>query len=309
MHSALAPTGLKLVIPCRQCEDYISDCIESLIGQDYSDWECIIADDASCDATQKQLAPYLNDPRITFRTLEKRGWLLGNTLDALRRINPAPTDVVAILDGDDMLLPGALSRIMREHAKGFDVVWTDMEIQGLEGSTGAPLIEGVPIRQQLWCLSQLRSFKGYLLDGIDHDRFLTPDGTPYRAAGDLALYFPLIERAGAWKTSFIPEKLYYYRVHECCNFKVLRNEQLNNNAALRTQAPLSPQTEHFDFTEHIQSPEKLELRSLGQAVRERYPMPYSVCVEHRVTQQEQDSWRAYHNLWIAKGVYLKGVYE
>lgn len=305
--SALSPTGICIVVPCRNCARWIAPCLDSVHEQGYADWRLLVADDASDDGTADAVRPYLSDPRITYRRLPERGWLMANTWDALARIAPGPADVVAILDGDDRLLPGALERVFAEHAKGYDVCWTDMEIEGETGSTGRPLIPDVPVRRQAWCLSQLRTFKGYLLEGVDEDRLRDARGGFCRAAGDLALYFQLIERAGAYKTSFIPEKLYRYRVHDACNFRVLRSEQLDNNRRLRDLPPLAPQTDHFDVTETVRRVDKLALRELGDAIRARHPLPMSVRVRHVIGPEDVDSWRAYHGLWIAQGVYLEGI--
>jgi len=314
VRSALHPTGLALVVPCRDCAAFIGPCLDSVLAQGWPHWRLLVADDASTDGTQRAVRPYLDDPRITWRSLPARGGLMANTREALARLAPAPAEVVAILDGDDTLLPGALARLMEEHARGFDVVWTDMEIEGLAGSTGRALLPGVPVRQQLWCLSQLRSFKGYLLHGLPPACLCDPAGQPCRAAGDLALYFALIERAGAAKAAFVPERLYRYRQHAANNCRALRAEQLANNRHLRALAPLPMQTQFFDFTETVRDPggdalDKLGLREFGQAVRARHPEPFSVRVRHVVPRTQEESWRAYHGLWIAPGVYLDGVFE
>lgn len=309
MTSALAPTGLAIAVPCRNCAQWIGACLDSVLAQDFAQWRLLVADDASDDGTSEAVAPYLDDPRITYRRLPERGWLMGNTWDALSRLAPGPAEVVTILDGDDTLLPGALTTVMQKHSQGYDVVWTDMEIEGATGSTGRALIPGVPVRSQLWCLSQLRTFKGYLLAGLDPRMLRDAQGQFCRAAGDLALYFPLIELAGAAKTAFIPRKLYRYRVHGACNFQVLRAEQLDNNRRLRATSPLAPQTVFFDFEEQVREIEKLRLREFGEAVRARHPRPFSIRVRHIIAPGETDSWRAYHGLWIAQGVYLEGWIE
>jgi glycosyltransferase involved in cell wall biosynthesis len=300
------------VVPCRNCAAFISPCLDSVLAQEYTGWRLLVADDASTDATADAVRPYLADPRIAWRRLPAHGGLMANTREALARLAPGPAEVVAILDGDDTLLPGALARLMAEHARGCDVVWTDMEIEGRAGSTGRALLPGVPVRQQLWCLSQLRSFKGYLLRGLPPEYLCDPEGGPCRAAGDLALYFALIERAGAAKAAFVPEKLYRYREHAGNNCRARRAEQLANNRHLRALAPLPMQTEFFDFTETLPDPDgsaldKLGLREFGRAVRARYPEPYSVRVRHVVPRALADSWRAYHGLWIAEGIYLDGA--
>ncbi|MBU1002524.1 MAG: glycosyltransferase family 2 protein [Proteobacteria bacterium] len=312
MKSALTPTGLAVLVPCHNCAEFITECLESIQAQDLGGWRLLVADDASEDGTADivaAIAAHTMDPRITLHRGAPRAHLMGNILAGLRELDPGPAEVVAVVDGDDHLLPGALARIMEAHTKGFDLVYTDMRIDGSEGSLGAQLLDTLPPRQQLWCVSHLRSFKGYLLDSLADDLFRDEGGEYFRAAGDLSLYLPLAEAAGPGKTLFLPEKLYRYRVHERCNFKHRRAEQLANNALIRSRPPLAPQTNHFDFSETVTDLDKLGLRALGQEVRARTPRPYSVCLEHVVDASQADSWRAYHNLWIAEGVYLRGTVE
>lgn len=328
MKSALTPTGLAVLVPCHNCAEFITECLGSILAQDYGEWRLLLADDASDDGTPDIAADIAADvaagsaatitpgsagqcadPRISIRRGAPRAHLMGNILAGLHELAPRPAEVVAVVDGDDQLLPGAFARIMEAHARGYDLVYTDMHIDGAQGSLGAQLLDDLPPRRQLWCVSHLRSFKGYLLDSLTDDLFRDERGEYFRAAGDLSLYLPLAEAAGPGKTLFLPEKLYRYRVHERCNFRHRRAEQLANNALIRSRPPLPPQTRHFDFSERIENPDKLGLRALGEAIRARTPRPYTVRLDHVISPAQADSWRAYHNLWIAEGVYLNGIVE
>lgn len=310
MQSALYPTGLVVLIPCHNCADFIGPCLESILAQDFKEFRVLVADDASTDGTaDAALQAAGGDERVAVRRGTPRAHLMGNILAGMREISPAPTDVVAIVDGDDHLLPGAFTTIMEAHKRGFDLVYTDMAMDGTDGSLGAQLLPGVPPREQIWCISHLRTFKGYLLESLDDAGFRDESGKYFRAAGDLSLYLPMAEAAGPDKALFIPERLYRYRVHGACNFKKRREEQLANNALIRSRPALPLQTRHFDFSETVRGLEKLSLRALGEEIRRRHPKPYTVRVNHVLPADELNSWRAYHNLWIAEGVYLAPLAE
>jgi glycosyltransferase involved in cell wall biosynthesis len=305
MKSSLAPSGFRLIVPCRNCGPYIEECLESVLAQDYRDWTLLVADDSSSDDTRERVAPYLKDERIRYRRAEERLYLMGNTVDAVNLMNPGPADVVAVLDGDDKLLPGALSAVFEKHERGFDVVYTDMEISDGSPSIGRELIPNVPVRAQNWCVTQLRSFKGYLWRELDDSLFRDERGEYFRAAGDLSLYFPLIEAAGAYKTCFVPEKLYLYRVHEQCNFKSRRSEQLANNRLVRSRPPMRPQQRWFDFEIKLEKPSKHALRDMAREVRKRFPAPFSVRLHHLAPESSGDSWDAYSGLWLDEGVFFE----
>jgi len=310
MKGALYPKRFFVVIPCHNCEQFIGECLDSLKGQTFTDWTALVADDASTDGTADVVREFAKaDPRIQLKVGGERAWLMGNTLNALRSLDLEPGDVVAILDGDDWIRPTCLEKIREAHCQGFDLVYTDEDIQGQEHSIGGVLIASAPVRRQAWCFSQLRSFKAYLFLLLDDDVFRDRHGNYFRAAGDLALYLPMAALAGPEKVRFIPEKLYYYRVHQNCNFKVFRQEQLSNNRDIRRRPPMERQTLYFDFAEPVRNLEKSAIHELSRRVRAGHPRPYTVKVEHVVQPEEKDSWRAYHELWIEEGVYLAGVVE
>lgn len=55
-----------IVIPARNGGKYLKTCIETIISQDYSDYELIISDDHSTDGTKEYLEKYLSHPNVTF---------------------------------------------------------------------------------------------------------------------------------------------------------------------------------------------------------------------------------------------------
>lgn len=310
MKSSLYPNRFFVIIPCYNCEEYINNCLESLQAQTFTGWSALVADDCSTDRTAKIAAQYAaRDKRISIHTGSQRAWLMGNTLNALRSLNLTPSDVVAILDGDDLIRPACLERLWEKHRNGFDLVYTDEDIQGQKHSIGADLLTSVPVRQQSWRFSQLRSFKAYLFSLLEDADFRDANGGYFRAAGDLALYLPMAELVGPEKVHFIQEKLYYYRVHENCNFKIFRQEQLENNWLIRSRPILNRQNIYFDYSETLSKLDKGGLTKLGAEIRARFPQPHSIEIKHLIKQDDKDSWRAYHNLWIEEGVFLKGIIQ
>ena len=54
-----------IVIPARNGGDYLPTCVNTIINQDYYDYELIISDDHSTDGSKEYLATLLSHPNIT----------------------------------------------------------------------------------------------------------------------------------------------------------------------------------------------------------------------------------------------------
>lgn len=85
--------------------EYIGAAIDSVLAQDYSNWELLIVDDASTDSTREVLIKYA-DPRI------KPYYFSINRQDHPRNyaLKIARGKYVAFLNSDDLFLPGKLSK-------------------------------------------------------------------------------------------------------------------------------------------------------------------------------------------------------
>jgi glycosyltransferase involved in cell wall biosynthesis len=100
--------SVMIVTPTYQHERFIAACIESVLSQTQKDWELVVVDDGSTDATTDIVQGFV-DPRIklmrrTHGGLAKLGQSYGIALDASR----AP--LVAVLEGDDAWPPDKLER-------------------------------------------------------------------------------------------------------------------------------------------------------------------------------------------------------
>jgi len=80
---------------------YLAEAINSILAQDFTDWELIIIDDGSTDDTYNILLPYLEDPRIKYFKNEKN---LGICLTRNRALEKSTGEYIAVLDSDDVWL-------------------------------------------------------------------------------------------------------------------------------------------------------------------------------------------------------------
>lgn len=101
---------------------YLPDALASVKAQTFSDWECVISDDASTDNTHEILAPWLEDARFRYIPHEQNLGQAGNWAAALRE---ARGDCLTTLHADDVLEPTALESYLGGFRKNHDLVWAN----------------------------------------------------------------------------------------------------------------------------------------------------------------------------------------
>ena len=63
---------VSIITPSYNCEKFISDCIESMVAQTYTNWELLITDDCSKDNSVGVIQRYVDkDPRIHLFVLKE----------------------------------------------------------------------------------------------------------------------------------------------------------------------------------------------------------------------------------------------
>jgi glycosyltransferase involved in cell wall biosynthesis len=98
-----APPLVSVVIPAYNAAWCVRKAIDSVLAQDFHDFEVIVVDDGSTDRTAAVLAAYGD----TIRVVSQRNGGLSSARNA--GIRAARGELVAFLDADDWWLPGKLS--------------------------------------------------------------------------------------------------------------------------------------------------------------------------------------------------------
>lgn len=135
MTSPHAPPRVSVVLPSYNHADYIGDAIESVLGQTFTDFELIVIDDGSTDASVDVIRRYQSDPRVTVYTQANAG----SAATINRGIAQATGPYVAILNSDDLYHPDRLARLIAvAEDAGADFVVTDLRL--IDGA-GAPIAD------------------------------------------------------------------------------------------------------------------------------------------------------------------------
>ena len=98
---------VSIVMPSYNTGRFISETIESILAQSYSDWELIIVDDCSKDNTDDVVTQYLVDARIRYIKNETNS---GAAVSRNRALREAKGKWIAFLDSDDLWEPDKLEK-------------------------------------------------------------------------------------------------------------------------------------------------------------------------------------------------------
>jgi spore coat polysaccharide biosynthesis protein SpsF len=187
----------------KNAEKYIVDCVRSVLSQSFQDFEYIIYDDCSEDATMLRVLEYMRSlPESLSQKikLSRGGHNIGLPAACNLVIERAKGKYMARVDADDMISPDYLKRVVDE-AKIQDancIITGYSEID----SAGVRLSDVKENRwhpgcalMSRWCLNELRFKEGLnFLEGAElYER--------------MKKFFPN-------KIKFIPELLWYYRQHD-----------------------------------------------------------------------------------------------
>jgi glycosyltransferase involved in cell wall biosynthesis len=190
---------ITVITPCYNSARFIRDTIGSVVRQNIADWEYILVDDGSSDATRDILSEAARaDPRIKIFLQSNAGTCRARNVGA--QMSSTESEYLLFLDHDDMLEPGALRALSEYLDAHSDVCVAGCQFQEFNAD-GAPL--GSKKRSR-WVPSIL---------GIPRPlrprEFETPFATFYCATGmgPFAMFRRSVyEEVGGWTTDFWPHE-------------------------------------------------------------------------------------------------------
>ncbi len=195
---------VSIIIPTYNSEKFISSTIDSILSQNYSDLECIIADGGSSDNTIEIIKKYkdINGDKIIYFSEKDSG-----VFDALNKgIKKATGDLIGWLGSDDIysnnnIIKRAVDEIK---IKNIDICWGDLYYVDrndtnklLRNWKSSPYTTGA--FQRGWQLPHFASFiKKSLFESFGYFNI------KYRNASDYDFFLRILEKHGV-SSSYIPE--------------------------------------------------------------------------------------------------------
>jgi len=202
-----------VVIPAYNAETYIATAVESVIAQTDRDWELVIVDDSSQDATSDILLKYVaQDPRIrVFRN--DQNLKVARSLN--RGIKLAAGKWIVRLDADDFFTPVYLSSLRQYAEKNnspdhFFSAW----IAAVDEKGQKILDVRLPEAEKIQSMMKIENFLYHPATSFSKELWEKVGGYPEEdsdQAEDAAMWNRFIE-ANA-KLVMIPEFLVNYRLH------------------------------------------------------------------------------------------------
>lgn len=225
-------------------QKWVSFNVNSVKQQSYQNYLAVYGYDESTDDTLKDLETAVyGDSRFMVYKNPNPGCFLNcfmGTYQHLKKRNLIKSDDIIIeIDGDDWLVHPFVFSFLNEIYQQ-DHIWMTygQYIQYPAGNVGGHyylhLEDHVDsqntYRRHAFPYSHLKTYKAFLLDGIDEDDLIDPlTGKYFNAAADFALCMPLVEQAGKSRIHRCSEVLYVY------NTSTDLESETNNRVALQKE--------------------------------------------------------------------------
>tara|TARA_R100000278_G_scaffold123124_1_gene111406 strand:- start:3431 stop:4183 length:753 start_codon:yes stop_codon:yes gene_type:complete len=234
-----------VVMPFYNASKWVDKSIKSVMLQDYNNFTCVVADDASTDNSYEICNKLVgNDDRFTIVKNAKNLGPLGNAYEAatIHNNDLDKNTIIVILDGDDFFYSKKTLSILNDHYNKFDCWMTygsyinlsNKQVGKFSSPVPPEVIENNLYRDYKWCTSHLRSYKMGLLQKINKDDIIIDDGSYFKAAGDLGLMYPLLEMSRE-KAHFVKDILYIWNdLNELNEHKDKRDLQLKYERHIRS---------------------------------------------------------------------------
>jgi len=262
---------IKIVVPFYNPGEFLDMCINSILTQNYENYEVLFIDDCSTDGSYSKIpdckfktkadgTPELDEEGkpviiekhplleitkcsnvLAWRS-SQRNTALANIHNGVMNFCTDPDDIVVILDGDDWLLNKNALSYINEYYNEHDCwimygssKWTD----GRKCCSAPYTKEEFPrLRKVPFKVSHIRTFRAGIYHEIgkqdpDFNCFKDATGEWYKSAYDVCMFLPLLEIAGFEKTKHNDKALYVYnRNNPISDDKVDQNLQWSCHEAI-----------------------------------------------------------------------------
>jgi len=241
-------------------ETYLEEAIDSVLSQDFTDFELIVIDDGSTDQTVKVVESY-TDNRIK---LHQNGTNRGIVYSRNKGIELSSGTYIGMLDADDIALPGKFRKqvefLQKNSSFGMVGSWaTLIDEQGNKLGRKWKL-PGTPDK-----IPPIMLFKNYFVQSaVIFRRDCLPSyhyKEGYEIVEDYKLWIDILKRAKGWN---LPEYLVKYRMHSK-NITKTKEQVVRDNLVavyreILSELDIDPSTEELELHHLIREGETVHDR-------------------------------------------------
>ena len=131
---------ISVIMPVYNAEKYLAEALDSLLAQDYPNYEIICVDDGSMDTSKVILAAYMREnPRIHVVRVQNGGQARARQIG----IDHANGDLITFMDSDDLVHPQWLSTM----ADGMKAPRVDMVVVNYYNYIGSTKMKARAFRE------------------------------------------------------------------------------------------------------------------------------------------------------------------
>ena len=112
---------VSIIIPVYNVEKYLTQCLQSLVDQSYSDWECIIVNDCSTDQSELIINRFLANFPEKFTYLKNTSNIKAGP-SRNHGVQLAKGEYICFVDGDDFLPLNALELFFANSTKNPEII-------------------------------------------------------------------------------------------------------------------------------------------------------------------------------------------
>ena len=208
---------ISVVVPCYNQAQYLDECLQSVLDQTYTDWECIIVNDGSPDNTEEIAKNWVEkDTRFIYLSKENGG--LSSARNA--GIEIAKGEWILPLDADDKIGNQYLELAEKEFEKDYTVIYCEAELFGNEiGKWHLPefSLENLAKKNCIFCSAFYKKEDWKKVNGYDINMIYGLE--------DYEFWISLLKNKNTVKK--LPQTLFYYRVKENSMLTNLKSERIN----------------------------------------------------------------------------------
>ncbi|MFT4072391.1 MAG: glycosyltransferase family A protein [Dysgonamonadaceae bacterium] len=225
---------ISVIVPCYNQAQYLDECLQSVLEQTYTNWECIIVNDGSPDNTDEIAKKWL-DKDTRFRYIKKQNGGLSSARNA--GIQEARGEWILPLDADDKIANLYLELAQAEFEQGYTVIYCNAQTFGEKN--GAWILpefnkKNLAVGNVIFCSAFYRKADWSKVGGYD-ESLLT-------GWEDWEFWISILEEG---KTVYKIEKdLFWYRIKKR---SMLTTFQEDKNLENRKKALKYIMKKHIDF--------------------------------------------------------------